>query len=534
MNSYYEWFRAELRNLWRFRWTAFIAAFIISTLGWAALFATPNIFQAQARVYVNATSALKTLLTGIAVNPNVDAELDYVREVMLSRPALEKVARQTELDLKATTPAQKEALIASLHKDIDIEDVTVGNKQRSSDKLFTITYDYKNRAVALAVVRRLLNNFVENSMGAGREGDENAAHFLKSQIASTAQELSEDESKLAQFKAQHPGMVSAQNAGNYFEQLNGQRIALQHAQNALAIAKLKLRALELQLRDQVPFVPDGNSKSAPTPSVAAFGGTTSQRLQQAEGELETLRLKYTDAYPGIITLLSTIKQLKAQQKNELAEIKKGNAEAAASSGLSSNPVYQQIELELSQQQVEVAGLEGEVKDHLTQIAQLKQMMTEAPEVEAEYTQLDRGYNVTHAEYDALVTRLNRAHVTESASESGSIKFEVIDPPFSELAPVKPRRALLAIAIFGASILFGIGFAWARGQLRSVYESPAKLAADTGLPVMGTVSAMGLMPSTLGSRKQKIRFILACAFFALVFLTFLYLGVKGVCYSSLMG
>lgn len=533
MKYYVELLRTELRNLWRYRWSAFTAAFVAAVLGWSVLFVTPNVYQAQARVYVNATSALKPLLTGIAVDPDVDEELDYVREVMLSRPALKKVAQQTELDLKATTAKQKEALIASLRKDIDIEDVTVGNKRRSSDKLFTITYDYKNRATALAVVRRLLNNFVENSMGAGRQGDENAAHFLKSQIAATAQELSRDESKLAEFKAAHPGMVAAQNAGNYFQQLNAQRVALQHAQNTLAIGKLKLRALELQLREQVPFVP-GSTGKAQGKSTAVFGGNTAQRLQEAEGQLESLQLKYTNAYPGIISLLNTIKQLKAQQKKELEQIKKGNAAAAASSGLSSNPVYQQIELALSQQQVEVAGLEGEVRDHLTQIAQLKKMMTEAPEIEAEYTQLDRGYSVTHAEYDALVERLNRAHVTESASESGSIKFEVIDPPFAELAPVKPRRALLTFAIFAAAVLFGIAFAWVRGQLRSVYENPAKLAADTGLAVMGTVSAMGLMPSTLGSRRQKIRFMIACAVLLAAFVLALYLALKGVCYSSVMG
>ena len=534
MNSYVELLRTELRNLWRYRWSALAAAFVAAVLGWSLLFVTPNIYQAQAKVYVNATSALKPLLTGIAVNPDVDEELDYVREVLLSRPALKKVARETNLDLKATTQKQEDALLSALRTDIDIEDVTVGNKQRSTDKLFTITYNYKNRDTALAVVRKLLNDFVENSMGAGRQGDENAAHFLKSQIAATAQELSQDESKLAQFKAEHPGMVSAQNAGNYFQQLNEQRVSLQHAKNQLAIARLKLRSLELQLREQVPFVPQASGKSHNAPTTISFGGTTSERLQQAEGELETLQLKYTNQYPGIISLLNTIKQLKAQQKKEMAEIKKGDATAAASSGLSSNPVYQQIELELSQQQVAVAGLQGEVRDHLAQIAQLKKMMTEAPEIEAQYTQLNRGYSVTHAEYDALVERLNRAHVTESASESGSIKFEVIDPPFAKLGPVKPKRALLTLAIFGASILFGVAFAWIRGQLRSVYESPAKLAADTGMVVIGTVSAMGLMPTTLGTRRQKLRFMAGCCVLVLAFLAALYLAVKGVCYSSLMG
>jgi uncharacterized protein involved in exopolysaccharide biosynthesis len=114
----------ELKSLWRFRWPAAITAWAVALAGWAVVLIMPPSFEAQARVYVDATSALRPLLQGLAVDQNVDAQLNYVRQTMLSRPALEKVARQTELDLRAKTPTEREHLIDSLQKKILIESST--------------------------------------------------------------------------------------------------------------------------------------------------------------------------------------------------------------------------------------------------------------------------------------------------------------------------------------------------------------------------------------------------------------------------
>ena len=202
MNNILDRLQTELKSLWRHRWSALITAAVVAAVGWAGLFLTPNTFEAQSRVYVDATSALKPLLAGIAVDPNVDSELNFVRQTMLSRPALEKVARQTELDLRATTPKAREALIDALMKKIVI-DAAVSGEKGSADKLYTITYQDKSRATSLAVVTKLLNTFVEGSMGAGREGSASAQRFLTDQIHDAEARLADEEAKLAEFKKSH-------------------------------------------------------------------------------------------------------------------------------------------------------------------------------------------------------------------------------------------------------------------------------------------------------------------------------------------
>src|SRR5690606_8670180 len=110
----------ELRGAWRFRWLAIAVAWLICLVGWYYAMTIPNTYQANAKVYVDTRGILRPLLQGLAIDPDVASGLDLVRQALLSRPQIEQVARETDLDLRATTPAQKEALITSIRERITI------------------------------------------------------------------------------------------------------------------------------------------------------------------------------------------------------------------------------------------------------------------------------------------------------------------------------------------------------------------------------------------------------------------------------
>ena len=278
----------------------------VAGLGWTAVVLTPPSYEAQARVFVDATSALRPLLQGLAVDANVDSQLNFVRQTMLSRPALEKVARQTELDLRAQTPTAREHLIDGLQKKILIEFAN-GPEQRTgekvSDKLYTITYQDPSRPMALAVVTKLLNTFVEDSMGAGREGSANAQRFLREQIKEVEQRLAEDEARVADFRKKNIGLMPGEQ-GDYFTRVQNASEALKKAQGDLNIAITKRDALARQLHGERRSLPASKVGVAATTSSA--GSDTTLRFKEAEGRLADLRLHYTDRHPEVIALQETI------------------------------------------------------------------------------------------------------------------------------------------------------------------------------------------------------------------------------------
>ncbi len=78
----------EVRGAWRFRWVALITAFIVALIGWAVVFALPDRYEADARVFVDTRTALKPALQGLTIDQNVDAQINYVRQSLAGRSAI--------------------------------------------------------------------------------------------------------------------------------------------------------------------------------------------------------------------------------------------------------------------------------------------------------------------------------------------------------------------------------------------------------------------------------------------------------------
>jgi hypothetical protein len=151
-------------------------------------------------------------------------------------------------------------------------------------------------------------------------------------------------------------------------------------------------------------------------------------VQEAEARLEELLLRFTDRHPEVLALRQTIAELKGREARELAELARGGAGTGAIRSLNVNPVYQSIQTQLSQVDVELASLRGAASQHRREIAELRRFVDSAPEVEQEFARLNRDYTVQRAQYQQLVERLERARVSDDAAQNGIVRFDVIEPP----------------------------------------------------------------------------------------------------------
>ncbi|HEY1313425.1 MAG TPA: hypothetical protein VGE92_06100, partial [Steroidobacteraceae bacterium] len=85
----------EVQSAWRFRWLGLAAACIVAVVGWCLVFALPDRYEADARVFVDTRTALKPALQGLTTDQNVDAQINYVRQSLLEGPQLETIAKET-------------------------------------------------------------------------------------------------------------------------------------------------------------------------------------------------------------------------------------------------------------------------------------------------------------------------------------------------------------------------------------------------------------------------------------------------------
>jgi polysaccharide chain length determinant protein (PEP-CTERM system associated) len=214
---------------------------------------------------------------------------------------------------------------------------------------------------------------------------------------------------------------------------------------------------------------------------------TLTRIQEAQAKLDELLLKYTDKHPDVIAMRATLAELKQRRATELANLQRGDASAIASSGAGNNPVYQSMQLELNKVDVEIAALRRELAQHEGTVSDLHQRVNSAPQVEAEYQQLNRDYDVNKAQYTALLGSYQKARLGEQADNAGSVRFEIVLPPTSPLIPVWPKRTLLLALIWLAALGAGAAVAYGLHFIKPILSSVSAVNALTAFPVLGVVS-----------------------------------------------
>jgi polysaccharide chain length determinant protein (PEP-CTERM system associated) len=501
----------EVRGAWRFRWPAMIAAWVICLIGWIVVILLPDVYQASARVYVDTRTKLSPLLKGLAVESNLASELAIVRQALLSRPQLEEVARKTDLDLRAKTPEAREAMIDKLIAKITIEHANGRRGEDHADGLYVISYEDSDRDMAKQVVQTLLQNFVDDTSKG--TGSDSAQRFLQDQITTYERRLNEAEQRLSDFKREHVGLIPGE-GGGYFERLQREIEEINKLKAQLRVASTRREALAAQLRGEKAYVPTGGAGPNGPPE-----GSLAYRIQEQQSLLDELRLRFTDKHPSVVAAKETLAQLKVRQQDELQALASGDL-TDTTIPASANPIYQTIQLNMNQIDVEIAALRGQIQDREQRRAELEKAVDTVPKVEAELARLNRDYGVTQQKYQELVSRLEQARLSEKAEVAGVWQFRVIDPPVASLEPVKPLRALIATGVLVVGLALGVALAYLLHQVRPSFSSVRSLAEVTGLPVLGSVGRVWPQKRIDAERRRLMMFSAATAMLLVTFCVFL--------------
>jgi polysaccharide chain length determinant protein (PEP-CTERM system associated) len=504
----------EVRSTWRFRWVALAAASIASVIGWSIVFALPDRYAADARVFVDTRTALKPALQGLTTDQNVDAQINYVRQSLLEGPQLQQIAKKTGvLPVPVTDERTRTRILDKFSDRIALTVVNAGSQgdeRSTAGTIYSFHYTDVSRERALHVVEALLTTFVEQTLGGKREGSEHAQKFLETQIKDYEQRLSSAEDRLAAFKKRNVGLMPSEQGG-YFAKLQSEVDAAKKADTDLSIALSRRDELTKQLHSDAAISAAGVSTTMMGGrGVTTRGSDTLSRTQEAQAKLDELLLKFTDKHPDVIAARATLDELKKRRVVELDSLRRGDAGAVASSGAGNNPVYQNIQLELNKEDVEIAALRRESAQHQSTVAELRQRLNSAPQVEAEFQQLNRDYDVNKAQYNALLESYQKARLGERADNAGSVRFEVVLPPTASVTPVWPRRTALLAGIWVAAMLLGGGVAYGLHVLQPIVSSVAGVNELTSFPVLGVVSVAFPSRQRLEFRRDMWQFSAAMA------------------------
>ena len=465
-----------VRSMWPYRRLAMLVTWVVAAVGVGVVLLMPDHYQASARVFVDTQSILRPLMTGIAVQPNIEQQVAMLSRTLLSRPTVERLVRQADLDLGVSSKASKDALVDDVTKSISIQ--TTGR-----DNLYTLSYRAKSPAVAQRVVQSLLTIFVESSLGATRQDSDSARRFLEEQIKSYEAKLTDAESRLKEFKLRNiemqskTGLDSAGRAAELGNTLSEARLELREAESARAAAKSQLESLRSQ-QIREPF--SGTAANIQTPAIDG-------RLDVQRRMLDTLLQRYTDVHPDVVNTRRLIGELEAQKRREVEELQRKNEAAPTVPAAETNPAVLELSRIYSESEVQVASLRARVAEYESRANRIQEQLKVAPQLEAELAQLNRDYQIHQKNYADLVGRRESALMSgQLESTSNVADFRVIDPPRVAPKPVAPNRVLLLPLSLLAAIGAGLGVAFLMSQVRPVFFDGAALRQLTQLPLLGVV------------------------------------------------
>ena len=480
----FEEFRAALWTVWNRRWLALAVAWGVCLAGWLGVAFFPNTYESQTRLFVQLDDVLADQV-GIGADSREKA-IARVRQTLTSAVNMEKVVRSTRIGREVTTPAQMDAAIATLMKNVKV----VGAADQKD--VFTITArsgrsdlsDAANAQLAQEITQRMIDIFREENLGASRGDMRETIDFMDQQLAARQKQLEAAEQRRLAFEAQHPELVGGEQT--MLAQMGQNRDQLRAVEADLAAAQSALAALNGQL--------------AGTPRTLVNPGDGGPRaaLAQAEANLSAMESRgLTDSHPDVVALKKQITSLRAQAQG-----------AGAYAGGTPNPAYTSLEAMRVERQANVESLQSRANALRSEVASLAAGQAQEPAAAAEAQRISRDYDVLRQQYDKLLQDREELRLRgQVQNERSAIKFEVVDPPTLPRKPAAPNRPLLLFGVLFLGLAAGTGSAWAMGQLNSTFATATKLERTFELPVIGTISH-NLTDAARALKRKKLKLFAA--------------------------
>ncbi len=275
-----------LRGMWRRRWVGLMVAWAVAVIGAVVLLRIPDRYSATARVYVDTQTVLKPLMSGLAVQPNIDEQIAMLARTLIARPNIEKIMRSSDLDVTTNTQLDRDRLV---------DDITSRIKFTGAgrENIYSISYQDVDPDRAKRVVQDLLSLFVESGVGNKRRDSEAARRFIDEQIRGYEKKLEEAEDRVKEFKIKNVGFTAS--GQDFFTRMSMASEDVQKQRLELRAAEESRDALKRELVGEDPvLMPDATMSGGGMP-LTEFD----VRIADQKKLLDELMRRYTDQHPDV-------------------------------------------------------------------------------------------------------------------------------------------------------------------------------------------------------------------------------------------
>lgn len=467
----------------RRKWWILVPAFLIAIGVSVVSLKLPKFYRSQTLILVDPQKVPSEYVKA-TVSSDVTDRLQTLSQEILSRTRLQKVIDQFGLYKDQPSSMSQEDIIEMMRKDIKVEVVADENASSRSkaSAAFKISYVGKDPALVQQVTRQIASLFIEENLKVRQDQAVGTDSFIESELNKAAQLLQVQEDKIRAFKARHIGSLPEQQQANLqvLGQLQG---LLQANSDAIGRAQQQKTYLESLLNAM-----EKRTTPLPKPGFQA-------ELDSRRAELVAAEEKYTPTHPDVVRLKNEVKALEAKAATMAAA-------EAKSTPTSDQP--DQFRSQLLAIQQEIKERTGRQSDLEARIRGLQGRIDLLPNVEQQFSELNRDYLTSKANYESLLQKKNSSGMAaEMERHAKGEQFRILDPANFPEKPFKPDMLQLNLMGLVGGIVIGCGL----GMLFE-FKDPS-LHTDKDVAFLIPVKVLGTMPvimtpSTFAAEKKKKR------------------------------
>jgi polysaccharide biosynthesis transport protein len=488
-------------------------------LVWGASWVLPPRYQSTTLILVEQATMPRDYVTP-NVNDDLQQRMQSITQQILSRTRLLHIIDQLKLYAGPQSQASHDQEVDRMRKDIDIELVRDARNQITA---FNVSYSSRDPHLAQQVTSELTNLFINENLETRQQQSEDTTKFLESQLEAARKTLADQEDKIRQFKAQHPGELPAQ-VGSNLQILAGLQSQLQTEQDALNAAKqqrIYLETLVNQYRSLQDSPKTAGGAPAGLPAVNA-------ELERLRAQLADLSSHYTERHPDVRKLKQQIAETEKTRDQIIANLKaKDSSPADPNAATATNDAPEmrdpasplsQLQGQLQSNRVEIASRERSVTDLKTKVNDYQARLNQEPIREQQLSDLTRGYEQSKANYDNLLKKKNDSAMATSMEllQQGE-RFRIIDPPSLPVKPEFPNRLKFCGMGLGFGLALGIVVAGAFEMMDDRVYDEKEL--QELLPV-AVISEIPTISAAADERRERLRSWIGWATAAFVSVTIL--------------
>ena len=316
--------------------------------------------------------------------------------------------------------------------------------------MFKVNFSDSDPVQARDVVQALLTIFVESNLGQSRKDLDSARRFIDEQIREYELELEAAEQRLAKFKQDNAGVLPGE--VSYARKIDEVVAELARVDEALRGSILRRDTLRNELDQTSQFIELEASAAG-----GGFGPPSDVAVQIIELQqgLDELLSRYTAMHPDVQIAQRRLDALTQTRDEELqAQVENADAFGDGSNDASAGPrepntIYEQLKLDLVEEEANVAILSDRLERSQTTVATMRGLASRVPEVEADLANLNRDYEIIQSQHDEFLGRRESAKVSRDREiKADQVQFRVVEPP---VVPVGNALISTAFCVYGGPL-----------------------------------------------------------------------------------